>query len=367
MINPALFEALNNAFGQIGKIVDEDNPGSFSCPPATTTRMRRISKKYAVADNWGEKYNYNCPVCGDTRGRLVVGHQLGMCVQVGKSIYHFGYTYRCYNESCCLDEYIPQLFRVDRDLDLSEAYTHVKAKPSTFTAFGKPCEDFPGYTIPIISSEVPTYVHEYVVGRGFDPQWLHDKYLIRYAPAGTVWCTGIPDAVSESARKDKTFFEDRLLIPIIQGGQMVSWQARKILGDVKKYKYINGKGHKSGECLYNVDQCLWGPNVVLFEGVTDVWRYGDGAMSMFGKKLSIAQSEILKLLWGWKKWNAKCVVCLDPDAVATGTDDWHVDYLRKKAIFPGGVTSAKLTDGDPADHKISDLRRIIEEAFDKCK
>jgi hypothetical protein len=356
MINPKLYEGLCALMGHPGKIIDEDDPGTFSCPTIGLNRATRLDKRYAHADQWGEKYHFDCPVCEDTRGRLVIGHQYQQKILVKNMTYYFGDVYACYNERCDLWRVLKDLPPDSMQQEMSEL--HKEVKPTAFTAYEQPAEDFPGKTIPIISSDVPEDVTEYLHKRGFNPMDLHQYYMVRYAPKGTVWH-------EDEDGKKKVFYEDRLLIPIIQKGYMVTWQAR-VIGEGTP-KYVNGKNSKTSHCLYNMDTAKYKKDIVLFEGVTDVWRWGPQSMALFGKKLSRAQTEMLRIIWGWKGWDSTCVICLDPDAIKKGLDDDYVKYLQGKQIFQGGVASAKLYDGDPADHSIADLRAIVEEARAQCR
>ena len=87
-------------------------------------------------------------------------------------------------------------------------------------------------------------------------------------------------------------FEDRLLIPVIAGNVLVGWQLRRLV-DLPKdpYKYLNSDMKKSA-VLYNMDNAKFCRDIVICEGVTDVWRVGRNAVALFGKHCSPAQLEV---------------------------------------------------------------------------
>lgn len=86
-------------------------------------------------------------------------------------------------------------------------------------------------------------------------------------------------------------YKFRIYIPIYLNGQVVTWQCRDItgksnlryLGQSRSKEILNNK-----ETLYGIDSCS-GNSCVVVEGVTDVWRFGPGAVATFGIKYKPAQ------------------------------------------------------------------------------
>jgi hypothetical protein len=117
---------------------------------------------------------------------------------------------------------------------------------------------------------------EYLRKRRFDPDVLETKYnLLGTGPAGHL--------------------PHRIVIPIFYQGRMVSWQARDMTGKAElKYKSASPDAeevsHKT--ILYNLDNCR-GQSILVVEGVTDVWRFGDDTAGTFGVKFTQSQLLIL--------------------------------------------------------------------------
>ncbi|MHA2064711.1 MAG: hypothetical protein ACXABY_10085 [Candidatus Thorarchaeota archaeon] len=357
MINTALYESLCRVFDTHVAVVNEDDPGTFTCPTQPKSFIGRKNKRYAEVEDWGECYRLNCPACGDTRERLYISHYFGCKKKIKTINYYFGNVYVCHNERCNLQQYFDRLWQICPDCTGQEIGE--SRKPSTFVSFMNDVKkemDLPSPCIPIISDEIPDTALAYLYERQFEPADL-DKYKVKFVPKGTVY----QKATEEE--KAKSFLEDRLLIPIIQRHKMVSWQARRLRdtpGD-KGFKYLFPKKANKSEWLYNMDTAIFHHDLVITEGVTDVWRIGQNAVALFGKKASRAQLELLKLLWGW---NGSCVIALDPDAKSNAKK--LADYFRSQKTFPKGVAVAEFTEGDPASYRQSELNEIIEEARSRC-
>jgi len=100
--------------------------------------------------------------------------------------------------------------------------------------------------------------------------------------------------------------------------------------------------------------------VVFVEGVTDVWRYGPGAVCRFGKKLGPTQLELaLRLTHG------RPVVFIpdanDPQAADAALRD--LEHLAR-AGYRGHAALCPLAPGtDPARHPRPLLRGYVEAAL----
>lgn len=117
---------------------------------------------------------------------------------------------------------------------------------------------------------------EYLRRRRFDPDELERKYnLLGTGPAGHL--------------------PHRIVIPIFHRRRMVSWQARDIT-DRAELRYISAGPDKEEirhkNILYNLDNCQ-GRSIMVVEGITDVWRFGDGCCATFGTKVRLAQVRLL--------------------------------------------------------------------------
>ena len=118
------------------------------------------------------------------------------------------------------------------------------------------------------------YHKRYLKRRNFSPRFITEKYGVLGTGPLTYW-----------KKKD---FSLRLIIPIVQKGRIVSFQGRDITDkDSLRYKgcpvELSVQHYK--QTLYNIDNCP-GTTIRLVEGITDVWRMGDGYACTFGTSMT---------------------------------------------------------------------------------
>jgi len=128
----------------------------------------------------------------------------------------------------------------------------------------------------------------YLQKRGFDPDYLEEKYKLQ----GTLYDSKYPY---------------RIIIPIFQNNKLITYQTRGIAKDTK---YINCLPSKEiipiKETLYNLDNC----NeyfIIVTEGVAKVWRLGDNSVCTYGKNFSLKQIQLLERY-------KKVFIYFDPDS-----------------------------------------------------
>lgn len=123
----------------------------------------------------------------------------------------------------------------------------------------------------------------YLLNRGFDPDFLHEKYKVVGGGVIGAW-------------------KYRIIIPLLLNGSVVSWTARSILSkekqkelDIPRYKNLSIEQSvvDPKSTLYNLDNAR-GRTVVLTEGAFDVMRLGDGFVSSFGTELTQEQLRQLR-------------------------------------------------------------------------
>jgi DNA primase len=125
------------------------------------------------------------------------------------------------------------------------------------------------------------YHTRYLKKRGFNP----DDIIAKYHVTGT----------GPAARWLERDFKLRIIIPIIEDGQIISFQARDIT-DKQELRYkgcpieLSVRHYK--HTLYNIDNCP-GSSIRLVEGITDVWRMGDGYAATFGTSMTDYQISLL--------------------------------------------------------------------------
>jgi hypothetical protein len=104
----------------------------------------------------------------------------------------------------------------------------------------------------------------------------------------------------------------RIIAPIMQHGKMVGWQGRYIGTPPNKYtpKYYTCPNMAKRLILYNIDRVAGKPFVVIFEGITDVWRLPDYGVALLGKTMSLEQ---IGLLQNTFHEGEPIILCLDPE------------------------------------------------------
>ena len=205
-----------------------------------------------------------CPFCTGSPG-----FHLGLNIEKG-----FATCYRCQKKS--LYEVFSALSGTDpKEISILKAliarYTNDLFLPSIPLRTKRERLKFPSS---LISMNIQH--KRYLERRKFDPEKLEREYGL----SGTAEWGEYPN---------------RIVAPIIFQGRTVSWQARDIT-DLDEHKYIacpedwEVKHHK--HILYGFDKAKW-KSVAVVEGITGVWRLGEGAVATFGVKF---RPEQLKLL-----------------------------------------------------------------------
>jgi DNA primase len=178
----------------------------------------------------------------------------------------------------------------------------------------------------------------YLADRGFDADRIIRKF----------------DLLASSITGDYRF---RIFAPVYINRVLVNYQMRTVAH--VEPKYISCKdslaAYKLKSCLYNIDTVK--KTVVLCEGITDVWKIGDGAVALFGK--TITSEQILLLL---KTGVERVVICLDsaekdPDSPANSRK-----ISNKLTGLFKFVDTLELDKGDPGDmsqQEINDLKKLI--------
>lgn len=118
---------------------------------------------------------------------------------------------------------------------------------------------------------------KYLEGRGFNPEYIWERYSLR----STTYGSAVPY---------------RIVIPIIHDGRNVSYTARSYVKGVEpRYKSCNGAleilPHK--ETFYGIDNAKRRNVVVVEGGGPDVWASGDNFIGAFGTEVTLAQRMLL--------------------------------------------------------------------------
>jgi hypothetical protein len=356
MLNPDLYYALEAIFGQV-LVKNENEQAEYDYNEMDNKAIvlnKGRPKVSASVTSWGEVYAVNCPECRDTKHRLFFGHMLGQTLKrSGNDLIFSKYMYKCHNEGCNVSDHV-------KEIDPDTFIGTMSPKKTKNSIIGLPSQTkLPEGSLAL--SHAPLYVQQYLLNRGYDLQVLQERYRVMYAPEGSVYV----EADEENDVEERKFFEDRIVIPIINKGYMISWQAR-VIGKIKhkkQPKYLFPPMFPKTSAIYGIDEAWKHHTVVIEEGITDTWSYGPEAMACFGKSLSAEQIRYLEIMFYHQ---GRCCVVLDSAKDDPDTDDKSakmVEKLRESEAFPDGVTEFRLPEGDPGSTDPVWLREQVEATF----
>ena len=176
----------------------------------------------------------------------------------------------------------------------------------------------------------------YLEKRRFDP----DSTIHKWELYGTDHLSNLPN---------------RIVIPVKFDGNTVSWTARSILPDTES-RYISC-GHEvipHKEIVYGWDKT--GKDVIIVEGVTSVWRLGDGAVATFGTGFTLEQLKLLRT-----KRNK--FILFDSETQAQKKAE---EMAKQLSGFDGTVEVVTLDSvNDPADLSDEEAKKIKKELLRK--
>lgn len=151
-------------------------------------------------------------------------------------------------------------------------------------------------------------------------------------------------------------FTNKLVIPILDGEQTRCVALRSLDDGIPKWIY-QPKQTKLSEMLYNYDNAIRcsGNEIVLVEGIFDVWAYYeagiDNVVAIFGSHISKPQYEILM------KLNCELILSFDNDDAGRKATKKAIELFNKKAE----IKLIDLPDGsDPDDITRKELRTAYE-------
>jgi len=146
-----------------------------------------------------------------------------------------------------------------------------------------------------------------------------------------------------------------LIIPVELDHEVVTFQSLDLTG-LRDVKYRSCPAEKSArsvkESVYNIDVAKGQKQIIVMEGVTDVWRVGDCGVGIFGKVVTEAQLLILLEVVGPDKM---IKVLLDADAKK---ESWRT-YEKLHAIFDT-VKLVHLGAGDPGNLTQREVQGLLE-------
>lgn len=294
-LNLILLHALDCAFPGVAATIRIRNQG-----------QGRVSSRFGNAfrpDDYGEEYSLNCPFCGDLRGRMRVSHTYDPAMN--------GHVWHCFNEQCHKDastraQLANRLMAVWAQATSDAQRGHVPAGLVHEVGVSQPTGPvaLPAGTVPLSQLPPDHPACQYVQLRGFDPAQLATDWGLGYSPYSPSPSPGI---------------RDRLVIPIFGASddagshQLLGWQARAI-NDLDTPKYLSMAGFRKSQTLYlSPGGVAHSEQLLVCEGVTDVWRFGGSAVALFGKSASPTQLQKLVEL---ARHRQRVLIALDRDAEA---------------------------------------------------
>lgn len=182
----------------------------------------------------------------------------------------------------------------------------------------------------------PNLHRKYLENRGFDPDKLIEKFDL-YAV----------DLVGD--------YKYRIVAPVYINGEIVNFVAADVTKKQKiPYKNAPNKAVKivRAEIVYNIDSAR--DFLVVVEGLTDVWRLGDGA----GATLGVAFTEQQLALIAGKKFE-RIYVMYDADA-----EEQAERLANQLSAVCQKVIVILLEEGDPADLSQSEADKIMRMMYD---
>lgn len=267
-----------------------------------------------VSSGW---VGVNCPFCEDQLNHLGINlsSKLFSCWKCGAKGSIVKYIQRVENCSWAesykiLRKYIDRFYSFTtqpQEIKSSEIYSYIKK----------------------FKTELPDPHRNYLIKRGFDPDYIANKYNLLASPM-----TGD--------------FRYRLIAPIYMNFELVSFVGRDVTGQGDP-RYKNCPDSISTipvkSCLYNIDSARK-DSVIVVEGITDVWRMGDDTVGLFGVQYTVHQLRLLT------KFN-RIFVMLDSEAM---------DVANKLASDLSSVVKEvevlQLAEGDPAELSAVEVAKL---------
>lgn len=305
-----------------------------------------LKAKYKSLSMSGDEVLLDCPVCND-KGSLnlwfnIVKNQ-GVCYKCGTG---FSPTYLVRElEGCSL----AVALKVIKDHTFAGAYSRTKvANKLRGVIDGSP-------------ASVVTQLPEIELPEGFTraapvPAYLQKRMSEEDAYVHEVgWCTS-------------GMYRNRVIVPIVQRGRLVSFVARSMTPKCyrchgegcelcgRPYRpYLYPKGCKTGRMLFNFDNACRYSHIVLVEGVFDAIRVGHQGMAILGSSLSGHQLSMIL-----SSRASRVTLMFDPDTAGRKAAKQSATLLRP---FYSDIREVVLPPKkDPDDFPRPELWKIIREA-----
>jgi hypothetical protein len=267
VLNPVLYDTLSVHFGRV-RVSEENQPLVWEWDRTRDPPRPRIISA-------GEQYYCCCPMCGDTRYRLAVGHRWLTPLDRFHAPAVMTHNFRCYNEGCDIREHYT--YPTIRDeIERNRGLVGIAvARVASTTPGGSAPGSQNAHRLPLgftPLSELPDFHPACAFVRtkyGFDPGYLGRAYRVGYTAAHD---PDYPEA------------HNRIIFPVFYGGVLLSWQARTVDPNNTK-RWVFPPGFR--KVLFNWDSLprSSGDVIVIAEGIPAAIASGPASTAIFGKDL----------------------------------------------------------------------------------
>ncbi len=281
MLNKPLYEVLHARFGRV-RVINEN--------VKRQERHRHDGTSEVLSP--GESYSLNCPLCGDTKGRLSVSYLWLEKPPLAK--YRRTELANCYNEDCPVREetfWTPLLSDIEMakiGLLISgdnEVITEVKAI-SEVRSIALPQGFQLLDTLPSDHPALSFIVNQY--SNNLDPVYLAKNYGVGF--------TAEADPIYPSS-------QNRVIFPVYQGGDLILWQGRTINGSNPRWYIPLGYSKP----VYNGDKVRPLEIPVIAEGIPSAIACGPNGVGLFGKTITNQQLDYIASNW------SSAIIATDPE------------------------------------------------------
>ena len=177
---------------------------------------------------------------------------------------------------------------------------------------------------------------DYLKGRNFDPDVIIPKYKLKC-------CHNIGA------------YKFRIVIPIIQDRRIVHFTSRDVTGKTDiRYKTCPDEIAilPMTHCLYNIDN-VRSDTILIVEGATDVWRFGNGTVAILRTGFSNAQ---INLILGKRIKRAFIMFDSEPQAIGRANQ-----LARRLGMCIDHTEVIELKEGDPCSLPEADVAYLKKE------
>lgn len=234
-----------------------DNVDIRSLLESTNIHYRESGKN--ISAGW---IGVNCPWCDDQSEHLGINLKsktvsCWKCGQTGTIISYLAKEVGSFPESLnIIKQYIPRELQFESEKEKSGVSEVLLPKNSKVG--------------------LSEYHKEYLRKRRFNPDYLEEKYHLHHVgPVGK--------------------YSNRIIVPIMKNMQLLTFTTISIHDD-SKIRYLHLEEELSiipvKKLLYG-EEYTDGHNIIPVEGIFDFWRIGDGAVPLFGVKVTSEQKKLL--------------------------------------------------------------------------